>query len=98
MSSSGSTLYDVIASGVERLDSELGLSATDGDDYRVFWPLFKPVLASHHGVREREVRQPRHEWGALDKVSCCKNHTSKRIKAYDVDDGRGGGCHLLVSV
>ena len=44
-----SNLYDVIVAGVENLETEIGAFASDTDDYRIFWPLFKPIISSHHG-------------------------------------------------
>ena len=40
----GSSLRDVIQSGVENLDSGIGLYAPDAEAYTVFAPLFDPVI------------------------------------------------------
>ena len=40
----GSTLQDVIQSGVENLDSGIGLYAPDAEAYTTFAPLFDPVI------------------------------------------------------
>ena len=40
----GSTLQDVIQSGVENLDSGIGLYAPDAEAYEVFADLFDPVI------------------------------------------------------
>jgi len=45
----GSTLRDVIQSGVENLDSGIGIYAPDAESYTVFAPLFDPVIEEYHG-------------------------------------------------
>ena len=40
----GSSLKDVIQSGIENLDSGIGLYAPDAEAYSVFAPLFDPVI------------------------------------------------------
>ena len=40
----GSSLKDVIQSGIENLDSGIGLYAPDAEAYTVFAPLFDPVI------------------------------------------------------
>ena len=42
----GSSLRDVIQSGVENLDSGIGLYAPDAEAYTVFAPLFDPVIGT----------------------------------------------------
>ena len=45
----GSSLKDVIQSGIENLDSGIGLYAPDAEAYSVFAPLFDPVIEEYHG-------------------------------------------------
>lgn len=45
----GSTLRDVIQSGVENLDSGIGIYAPDAESYTVFAALFDPVIEEYHG-------------------------------------------------
>uniref|UniRef100_A0A914HHK5 arginine kinase n=1 Tax=Globodera rostochiensis TaxID=31243 RepID=A0A914HHK5_GLORO len=44
----GSTLLDVIQSGVANLDSEVGVYAPDAEAYTLFKPLFDPILDDCH--------------------------------------------------
>ncbi|KAM7301068.1 arginine kinase-like [Ixodes scapularis] len=45
----GATLVDIIQSGVENLDSEVGLCAPDAESYTLFAGLFNPVIEDYHG-------------------------------------------------
>ena len=47
--SHGSCLRDVIQSGVENLDSGVGVYAPDAEAYDVFAPLFDPIIEMYHG-------------------------------------------------
>lgn len=49
VTSSGSTLDDVIRSGVEHLDSKIGLYAPDEESYETFGLLFDPIISIYHG-------------------------------------------------
>jgi len=44
----GATLLDVIQSGVENLDSGIGIYAPDAESYTLFSPLFDPVIEDYH--------------------------------------------------
>ena len=48
-SSFNSCLRDVIQSGVENLDSGIGVYAPDAESYLVFAPLFDPIIEEYHG-------------------------------------------------
>ncbi|XP_043243416.1 uncharacterized protein LOC122392525 [Amphibalanus amphitrite] len=54
----GATLMDVIRSGVENLDSGVGVYAPDGDAYTVFAPLFDPIIEEYHAGFGPSDRQP----------------------------------------
>ena len=54
----GATLMDVIRSGVENLDSGVGVYAPDGDAYTVFAPLFDPIIDEYHAGFGPNDRQP----------------------------------------
>ncbi|KAG0430534.1 hypothetical protein HPB47_022610 [Ixodes persulcatus] len=45
----GATLVDIIQSGVENLDSDVGLCAPDAEPYTLFAGLFNPVIEDYHG-------------------------------------------------
>jgi arginine kinase len=55
---SGATLLDVIQSGVENLDSGIGVYAPDAASYTVFAPLFDPIIAAYHGFPATAVQPP----------------------------------------
>ncbi|KAI6196251.1 Arginine kinase [Aphelenchoides besseyi] len=55
--SMGSTLMDIIRSGVYNLDSGIGVYAADYESYRVFAPLFDRVIEEYHGFKPTD-RQP----------------------------------------
>ncbi|KAI6193792.1 Arginine kinase [Aphelenchoides besseyi] len=55
--SMGSTLMDVIRSGVYNLDSGIGVYASDYESYRVFAPLFDRIIEEYHGFKPTD-RQP----------------------------------------
>merc|ERR1712126_551278 len=44
----GATLLDVIQSGVENLDSGVGVYAPDAEAYTLFAPLFDPIIENYH--------------------------------------------------
>ncbi|PAA48667.1 hypothetical protein BOX15_Mlig028863g1 [Macrostomum lignano] len=54
----GSTLKDVIQSGVENLDSGVGVYAPDAEAYSVFADLFDPIIEEYHGGFKRTDRHP----------------------------------------
>ncbi|KAI6173315.1 Arginine kinase [Aphelenchoides besseyi] len=58
----GSTLWDVIQSGVANLDSGVGLYAPDAEAYTLFKPLFDPVIESYHGFGPNQ-KQPATDLG-----------------------------------
>ncbi|SFZ97851.1 Putative ATP:guanido phosphotransferase YacI [hydrothermal vent metagenome] len=47
--SSGFTLEKAINSGVENLDSNIGVYAGDEESYSLFSPLFNPIIDEYHG-------------------------------------------------
>ncbi|PIO75954.1 ATP:guanido phosphotransferase, catalytic domain protein [Teladorsagia circumcincta] len=54
----GATLLDVIQSGVENLDSGVGLYAPDAEAYTLFADLFNPVIEDYHGGFKATDTQP----------------------------------------
>ncbi|TRY79291.1 hypothetical protein TCAL_09903 [Tigriopus californicus] len=67
VSTEGGTLLDVVHSGAEILDTTIGVLAPDRDSYKVFWPLFKPIIASIHHVHEPNLHQPKLAWADAKK-------------------------------
>jgi len=64
----GSTLWDVIQSGVENLDSRIGVYAPDPDAYTVFADLFDPIIQDYHGGFEKTDDQPPKDFGNPDLI------------------------------
>ncbi|VDL73980.1 unnamed protein product [Nippostrongylus brasiliensis] len=54
----GATLLDVIQSGVENLDSGVGIYAPDAEAYTMFADLFNPVIEEYHGGFKATDSQP----------------------------------------
>lgn len=54
----GATLLDVIQSGVENLDSGVGIYAPDAESYTMFADLFNPVIEEYHGGFKPTDTQP----------------------------------------
>ncbi|XP_065281239.1 arginine kinase-like isoform X1 [Dermacentor albipictus] len=63
----GATLLDVIQSGVENLDSGVGVYAPDAESYRVFADLFDPVIQDYHKFRPTD-RHPPTNFGDLSTL------------------------------
>lgn len=63
----GSTLRDVIQSGVENLDSGIGIYAPDAESYTVFAALFDPVIEEYHGGFGAEANHPPLTFGDAGK-------------------------------
>lgn len=61
----GATLLDVIQSGVENLDSGIGVYAPDADSYSVFSDLFDPIIEDYHGGFKKDDTHPKSDFGDL---------------------------------
>lgn len=61
----GATLLDVIQSGVENLDSGIGVYAPDADSYSVFADLFDPIIEDYHGGFKKDDKHPSSDFGDL---------------------------------
>merc|ERR1711962_1262024 len=64
----GSNLRDVIQSGVENLDSGIGVYAPDAEAYTVFAPLFDPIIEKYHGGFKPEDKHPPSDFGKTDHL------------------------------
>jgi len=64
----GATLLDVIQSGVENLDSGVGIYAPDAESYSLFAPLFDPVIDDYHGGFKPTDKHPPTDFGDLNTL------------------------------
>ncbi|CCD12815.1 unnamed protein product [Trypanosoma congolense IL3000] len=56
----GATLLDVIQSGVQNLDSGIGVYAPDAEAYNVFGALFNPIIEDYHkGFKQTDSQPPK---------------------------------------
>lgn len=58
-----SSLRDVIQSGVENLDSGIGVYAPDAEAYVVFALLFDPIIEEYHGGFGKDQNHPPSDFG-----------------------------------
>ncbi|XP_034189731.1 arginine kinase [Osmia lignaria lignaria] len=68
MTSFGSTLMDVIQSGLKNPDSGVGLYAPDQEAYDVFADLFDPVIDEYHNGFKSDNVHPALEWGIAEEL------------------------------
>ncbi|CAH1129224.1 unnamed protein product [Ceutorhynchus assimilis] len=59
----GSTLLDVIQSGIENPDSGVGIYAPDAEAYIVFADLFDPIIEDYHKGFTKTDKHPPKNWG-----------------------------------
>lgn len=59
----GSTLMDCIRSGLENLDSGVGIYCPDADAYTVFADLFDPIIEEYHMGFKKTAKHPPLDWG-----------------------------------
>lgn len=64
----GSSLMDCIQSGVENLDSGVGLYAPDAEAYTTFKGLFDPVIETYHRGFAPTDKHPAFEFGDADLI------------------------------
>lgn len=64
----GAQLWDVIQSGVENLDSGVGVYAPDAESYTTFKELFDPIIQEYHHGFGPQAKQPAVDLGA-DKLA-----------------------------
>ncbi|XP_014280926.1 arginine kinase isoform X1 [Halyomorpha halys] len=62
----GSTLLDCIQSGIENLDSGVGIYAPDAESYSVFGELFDPIIEDYHKGFKKTDSHPPKEWGDVE--------------------------------
>ena len=73
----GSTLLDVIQSGVENLDSGFGIYAPDAEAYVVFADLFDPMIEEYHGGFKKTDKHPPKDFGDVDSFANLDPSVSK---------------------
>ncbi|KAK7575647.1 hypothetical protein V9T40_011933 [Parthenolecanium corni] len=87
----GSTLLDCIQSGIQNLDSGVGVYAADPEAYAVFADLFDPIIEDYHaGFKKNDRHPPSHfgdakDFGTLDPEG--KLIISTRIRVGRSIDG-----------
>jgi len=91
-SSFNSCLKDVIQSGVENLDSGIGVYAPDAESYIVFALLFDPIIEEYHGgFAKTDVHPPSNfgdpaEFGDLDPenkyIASTRIRTGRSIEGF----------------
>ncbi|KAL6434905.1 hypothetical protein ACFW04_005223 [Cataglyphis niger] len=62
----GSTLLDVIQSGLENHDSGVGIYAPDAEAYTVFAEIFDPIIDDYHGGFKKTDKHPPKDFGDVD--------------------------------
>ncbi|XP_055528690.1 arginine kinase 1 isoform X1 [Wyeomyia smithii] len=65
----GSTLLDCIQSGVENLDSGVGIYAPDAESYSVFSDLFDPIIEDYHKGFKKTDKHPACDFGDVNSFS-----------------------------
>ena len=64
----GSSLLDVIQSGVENPDSGVGIYAPDAESYTVYADLFDPIIEDYHGGFKKTDKHPPKDFGDVDTL------------------------------
>ena len=59
---------DLIISGVENLDSGVGVYAPDAESYTIFADLFNPVIEDYHGGFKSTDRHPPTDFGDMNTL------------------------------
>lgn len=62
----GSTLLDVVQSGLENHDSGVGIYAPDAEAYTVFAEIFDPIIDDYHGGFKKTDKHPPKDFGDVD--------------------------------
>ena len=63
----GSSLHDVIRTGLANPDSAVGIYAPDPDTYRVFRKLFFPIITDYHNLPD-VTQHPASNWGNVAQI------------------------------
>merc|ERR1712035_83846 len=63
----GSTLLDVVQSGMENLDSGVGVYAPDAESYSLFADLFDPIIEDYHTGFKQTDKHPNKDFGDVNQ-------------------------------
>nr|A0A286R7K5.1 RecName: Full=Arginine kinase; Short=AK [Polybetes pythagoricus]ASV64865.1 arginine kinase [Polybetes pythagoricus] len=64
----GATLLDCIQSGVENLDSGVGIYAPDAEAYTLFAPIFNPIIEDYHEGFKPTDKHPPTDFGDINTI------------------------------
>merc|ERR1712135_63249 len=64
----GSTLLDVVQSGMENLDSGVGVYAPDAESYSLFADLFDPIIEDYHTGFKSGDKHPARDFGDVETL------------------------------
>jgi len=64
----GASLLDVVQSGMENLDSGVGVYAPDAESYNLFAPLFNPIIDDYHQGFKPTDKHPPSDFGDLNQL------------------------------
>lgn len=78
-----STLLDCIQSGIENLDSGVGIYAPDAEAYTLFADLFDPIIEDYHGGFKKTDKHPPKDFGDVDSLGNLDPAVS--IEKYNLD-------------
>lgn len=60
------TLQEAIQSGLDNLDSSIGIYAGDLESYKIFADIFNPIIEEYHGFREDDIHKSDMDYSKLD--------------------------------
>nr|UXW65972.1 Tyr p 20 allergen [Tyrophagus putrescentiae] len=83
----GATLLDVVQSGMENLDSGVGMYAPDAEAYTVFENLFNPVIEEYHFGFKATDKHPASDFGNAESL-CNLDPNSEFVISTRVRCGR----------
>lgn len=86
------TLLDCIQSGLEILDSSIGIFACDSEAYSLFAPIFDPLIEKIHGFK-KVGKQPAVDWGEVCQIPDLKDG----VLSVRVDCSRNVDCYPFIS-
>jgi len=64
----GSNLLDVVQSGMENLDSGVGIYAPDAESYSLFSDLFDPIIEDYHVGFKAGDKHPARDFGDVETL------------------------------
>ncbi|TDG38422.1 hypothetical protein AWZ03_015156 [Drosophila navojoa] len=64
----GASLLDCIQSGVENLDSGVGIYAPDAESYTLFAPIFNPIIEDYHEGFKPSDKHPPTDFGDINTL------------------------------